>query len=379
LNPDLLEQRIGRLDRIGQNETINIYVPYLKGIAQAVLFRWYHEGLDAFEHTCPAGQTVYVQLIDELYGAMFQPDSDIDQLITKTCTLYQELTDALHRGRDRLLEYNSCRSHVATKMISRAVEYDKKSRLYEYMENVFDCYGVDTEIHSKGCYIIQPTDNMFMRFPGLADDGMTITYSRETALAFEDAHFLTWEHPLVSTAMDMVLNNEMGNTALTAIEYQGAPSGTLLLECLYIIEAAPIETLQTSRYLPPTTLRIVIDEKGKNHNDQLTHEAINVNRIQVDSDTSNKIVHAKLTVLKKMAAHSETLVQGQAKDILALAHNQSEETLMREINRLKALRLVNPNVRVDEINYFERQLKLLAQAIDSASLRLDAVRVIVAT
>src|SRR5690606_2451823 len=28
LNPDLLEQRIGRLDRIGQTEEVNIHVPY---------------------------------------------------------------------------------------------------------------------------------------------------------------------------------------------------------------------------------------------------------------------------------------------------------------------------------------------------------------
>lgn len=50
-NPDLLEQRIGRLDRIGQAHDIQIHVPYLEKTAQSVLVRWYHEGLDAFEHT----------------------------------------------------------------------------------------------------------------------------------------------------------------------------------------------------------------------------------------------------------------------------------------------------------------------------------------
>jgi len=33
-NPDVLEQRIGRLDRIGQTDTINIHVPYMAGTAQ---------------------------------------------------------------------------------------------------------------------------------------------------------------------------------------------------------------------------------------------------------------------------------------------------------------------------------------------------------
>ncbi|MCL4156191.1 UNVERIFIED_CONTAM: hypothetical protein GTU68_006004, partial [Idotea baltica] len=47
-NPDLLEQRIGRLDRIGQLRDIDIHVPYLKGTSQAILARWFDEGLNAF-------------------------------------------------------------------------------------------------------------------------------------------------------------------------------------------------------------------------------------------------------------------------------------------------------------------------------------------
>ncbi len=60
-NPDLLEQRIGRLDRIGQNAVIKIHVPYIEASEQQVLFRWYHEGLGAFQHTCPAGHQVWLE------------------------------------------------------------------------------------------------------------------------------------------------------------------------------------------------------------------------------------------------------------------------------------------------------------------------------
>ncbi|MCW8853680.1 MAG: RNA polymerase-associated protein RapA, partial [Gammaproteobacteria bacterium] len=41
LNPDLLEQRIGRLDRIGQTQNIQIHVPYLENSAQEIIFNWY--------------------------------------------------------------------------------------------------------------------------------------------------------------------------------------------------------------------------------------------------------------------------------------------------------------------------------------------------
>ena len=65
-NPDLLEQRIGRLDRIGQNAVIRIHVPYLPGTERQVLFRWYHEGLDAFSQTCPSGHQVYQQTLAQV-------------------------------------------------------------------------------------------------------------------------------------------------------------------------------------------------------------------------------------------------------------------------------------------------------------------------
>ncbi|MGL5974914.1 MAG: RNA polymerase-associated protein RapA, partial [Aeromonas sobria] len=67
LNPDLLEQRIGRLDRIGQQNNVEIHVPYLEGTAQRALQLWYHDGLDAFEQTCPTARPVFEAVRDELF------------------------------------------------------------------------------------------------------------------------------------------------------------------------------------------------------------------------------------------------------------------------------------------------------------------------
>lgn len=59
LNPDLLEQRIGRLDRIGQTETIKIHMPFLEDTAQQVLVSLYHQGANAFEHISVAALKVF--------------------------------------------------------------------------------------------------------------------------------------------------------------------------------------------------------------------------------------------------------------------------------------------------------------------------------
>ncbi len=379
LNPDLLEQRIGRLDRIGQAETISLHVPYLEGSAQQVMYRWYHEGLSAFEHTCPAGHSVYVQIEDVLLKALHNPadTTAIEQLVGDSHAMYTQMTEALHRGRDRLLEYNSCRMHIAESLRQRSLEADAKSTLGDYMDAVFDCFGVDSELHSENCIIIRPTDHMVNRFPGLADDGMTITYDRDTALSFEDAHYLSWEHSMVRDAIDMVVTNELGNTALTAVKYRGTQAGSVLLECLFVLEVAAVEALQSQRYLPPTTIRVVMDERGNDHGEKLAHDAINKAGAAVDVNTAVQVVRAKQKALKSLLQICEQRAQQQAPAIFKTAHAQAEDILMREINRLRALQKVNPNVRNAEIDFFDQQLKALTQLIDATRLRLDALRVVV--
>ena len=301
----------------------------------------------------------------------------IERLVSTSSELYAEMTEALHRGRDRLLEHNSCRMHVAELLRQRALDADAASTLDTYMERVFDCFGVDSEPHSENCQVVRPTETMVNRFPGLADDGMTVTYDRDTALSFEDAHFLTWEHPMVRAAMDMVIANEQGNTALTAISYRGARPGSILLECLFVLEAAAVEKLQSQRYLPPTTIRVVLDENGNDHSAKLAHEAINKAGARVDTNTAMQVVRARQQVLKVLLEDCERNAQQQAPAIFDQAHAQAEEILMREVNRLKALQQVNPNVRDAEIAFFEQQLNALNRLIDSTRLRLDALRVIV--
>ncbi|MFO7604268.1 MAG: RNA polymerase-associated protein RapA, partial [Gammaproteobacteria bacterium] len=183
LNPDLLEQRIGRLDRIGQAETIQIHVPYLEQSAQAIMAHWYHEGLDAFTHTCPAGHSVFLQVETSLLEALHQLDSgleDLPALLGTTQQLHQQMNEALQQGRDQLLEYNSCRPQQAQQLCAQAAAEDEVNQdsLSAYLEQVFDCFGVETEMHSAVSDIIRPGDHMQEPFPALNEDGMTVTYQR---------------------------------------------------------------------------------------------------------------------------------------------------------------------------------------------------------
>ncbi|WP_338040385.1 helicase-related protein [Methylocucumis oryzae] len=273
-NPDLLQQRIGRLDRIGQKHTIQIHVPYLQDSEQAVLFRWYDEGMNAFRINCSAAQPVADKLRTELDELLTDKQPAlINAFIAKTQTLGKDIELQLHNGRDILLELNSFRKDVADELIMQLKYYEQERNLWPYLEALFECYGVDTEFHSPECFIVKPSDHLrISHFPGLDEDGRTVTISRDCALAREDMQFMTWEHPMVSAAMDLILSSETGNAVISVTKHPNFKAGQFLLECLFVAECSAPAELQIGRFLPPTPIRILIDQHKNDLTDSIVHE-----------------------------------------------------------------------------------------------------------
>ncbi len=378
LNPDLLEQRIGRLDRIGQNAVINIHVPYIQQSAQAVMFRWYDEGMDAFRHTCPAGHSVFMRMQKELGKHLREPEQPIDEFIDQTAKLHDELNQALQQGRDKLLEANSCRPQLAEALTDQAMQRDYELNIFKFMERIYDCYGVNSELRGQDSWVITPSNNMLTKMPGLPDDGMTVTYSRNVALANEDVHFLSWEHPFVRNAMDLILSSEFGNTALIAIKYAGVKPGSLLVDSHFLMEFSDSSSLGNSRFFPSSSITIVIDEHGKQHGHILDRSVIKQLMQRVDIDTSIKIVKARQNELGELLQSAEAAAEQQLPELIESARQRGQQVFGKEIDRLTALQKINPSVRNEEIEFFRDQSHQFEASLSHARFRLDAVRVMVA-
>jgi len=106
---------------------------------------------------------------------------------------------------------------------------------------------------------------------------------------------------------------------------------------------------------------------------------INSIREPIRTETAIRIIRGYTGLLRDMLDASETLANSQTPALLAAAHEQSQQLLGKEIHRLEVLARVNPNVRKEETEFLELQQEAVAAALDSATLRLDALRVLVAT
>jgi ATP-dependent helicase HepA len=377
-NPDLLEQRIGRLDRIGQRHTIHLHVPYLVNTAQEIMFHWYEDGLGAFTSPCRTGQALFDQVEADLVRALKQTKDDARELIARTQTLNEQLLERLEKGRDRLLEYNSCRPGTAAVLHAQAMEADRTSRLPGYMGKIFDCFGVHSEDHPGDSLILSPAEDMVTAFPHLPDEGLTVTFSRKTALIHENWQYLTWCHPMVTGAMDMVSGTENGNATLTSFKYPDFTPGSIFIECYYIIESPLHREPVLRKLVAPQLIRLLIDETGTSHERELSHDVIESTRNSVSKQVAMKIISMKQSSLKKMIEQCNQSAIQLTPQIVDDARKAIDARLKPEITRLQDLKKINPAIRREEIDFFVLHLDRAHRLLDSALPRLDAVRVLVA-
>lgn len=373
-HPGLLEQRIGRLDRIGQTETIAIHVPHPAGSHLETLARWYHDGLNAFEKSLEGEREVmdrFGRRLHELLTAR-NPAKKLDPLISETRTFHAQIVRDLEQGQDRLLQMNSCRPEAAAQIIAQIRAYDQDRQLDEFMLRLFDHYGVHVEDMAERTYLAVPAALTTDAFPELPEEGLTLTCDRTKALSREEISFLTWDHPIVTGAIDLLLGSTQGNSSFAL--WPGGNEQTIYLETLFVLEPVAPPALHADRFLAPTPFRIVVDPKGGEVSGEVNPDpdalrAGSVFQLLDNGRIKHKLLPAMLEKCRQHAAERATA-------IIAASLNSMQTLLRGECERLRDLKKVNDHIREEEITLLESQMEDLSKHIQDAPLRLDAVRLI---
>tara|TARA_Y100000310_G_scaffold344877_2_gene460204 strand:- start:970 stop:3900 length:2931 start_codon:yes stop_codon:yes gene_type:complete len=394
-NPDLVEQRIGRLDRIGQRHVVTIHVPYLSDSVHELLFRYYHEGLNLFVEPNPAAQNLFPDTQPQLETLIYSCaragslPPQLGQFIKDTARLNLDRKEMLAGGRDRLLELNSNRSEVSARLIDEILTNEGGATLQHYMSQVCDLHGLESDPLDLNVDLLKPTERMQrhvavsletqqrFRFPELPEDGVRITFDRATALAREDVLFMSWESPMVIQAMDLVMTDILGNCCAIVIKHPSFPTGTVLVEALYQVETVAPAELQVHRYLPAALVRCLMDADGHNIASQHEYQSFCGQELSIDPNDLFRIIESQAAGLKTMISQAAESANAVLKQVIDVAMREMAQDLETELHRLTELRKVNANVRTEEIDFLQSTRQRMTQAIHKAALRHDAIRVII--
>ena len=372
-DPELLEQRIGRLDRIGQTSTIHIHVPFLPGSKDGILARWYHEALDAFQKNLTGASQIKDSFQKQIDKISSDYDADaLEKLIAKSAAEKKKISKHLQRGHDRLLELNSCRSEVAKPVIEAIRRQDDDLDFETFFIRVLDHLNVQVEELGLRSYLLKSGASQTASLPGLNPEGCMVTFSRARAIAREDIGFITPDHPLVRSALDAVLGVETGNSVFGV--WKSSESNAVFLEVHFVLECIAPSALHADRFLPATPLRVVVDQGLNDVSDDEGFRNASIEKGDVFSLLDTPVFRKKH--LPSMFAKAEAIVAKQKDIIVETAQKQAAEQIDREVERLEDLRQINTHVRPSEIEALKSLKSSLNESLQGATIRADALKLV---
>ncbi len=372
-DPELLEQRVGRLDRIGQSEAINIHVPFEPDTESEILARWYHEGLSAFERNLHGAAEIARELDADLRTLLENPDAKkLTAFLKRSRKLATEVSARMAEGHDRLLELNSSQPGKAAALIERIERRDTDPAFEEFALELFDHFGIHIEELGYRGYLLRPGHLLTDAFPALPDEGMSVTFDRRRALSREDLGFFSMDHPMIRGAIDLLLGEETGNAAFGVWRVPGPDA--VYLEAHAIAECVAPAALHVDRFLPPHPIRVAVDHRLQDESENVKLSGAKLEKGDLFRLLHNETLKRKL--VPAMLAEAQRLAGVELERLVKAARAKMTSELKAEIDRLRHLSAVNEQIRPEEIEALEAQRTALGEALGGTRLRLDAVRLV---
>ena len=380
LDPDLLEQRIGRLDRIGRGgNDIDIHIGVVRDSAQHAVARWYDEALDAFRSSPADGRELLRRFGELLRGLAAQHalggddvDQELDALIDETRAAHLDLSREIQAGRDRLLELASL--HAGDGALEQALhEGDADNGAHEFAQRLLERFGIDVEDLGGGVLKLDPEYLSTEALAGFEGGPISATFDRALALRRDDLPLLRLDHPLLMGALDVLLGSESGNAAFMIDA--ALPPRQALLEAVFVLECVADRKLDVERFLPALPLRVVMDTRQREIPRFSPSPAALRRALEEPIDVA-RYRRVLLRLLPPMLASAETAARARATREIDRATREADAHLEARQHRLVALMHVNPAVRGEHVDAVLQERESLREALSGARLRLDSLRFI---
>ena len=370
-NPMRVEQRIGRIDRIGQNRVVmigNLYVT--DSIEERVL--------DVLEHRIHAFEQI-VGVLDEILG-----DAETD--IRRIMALAEEQRAAAIEDFAQRHEQRRRAAIAAGNMLGDFI-MDTKSFRREIVERItgqtasisqtdFGAFilrlagDVGTHIQSIG------EDSFSLRFQGqfldqfrqqLFPDGPVVraTLRRDALRAMAGETLMAFGHPIVDKIMDLVLADDYpGNTGTRVIQSgDHLPPTTGWLFHYQFVVPVPRET--------EILLHVFVDDSGLVDLDIGEALVVRATRFSDEQPIAPDQIPDNLQDSRKIADLHAMIHRAQVQDE---AQRESQERFAREAERIEALFEYQERIHADRIASLESRIAEIESLSETQQRILPALR-----
>ncbi len=228
-DPLIVEQRIGRLDRIGQTQKVRVWCPVLEEDPEESAFEILRDKYKVFEKAWSGA------------GLVDLKESDLMDTQNKK----QDLEQLQKKGKFNKINFNKEEAATLVNSLNSFGSVD----IREFLDSLYDLFGIEVEdFDTRGNWRVFSSSLMFVDyFPGLGESGeRVLTFDRSQALAREDMTFFTLDHPDFIVCLEFLINSEEGRLALATLPF--VEKTDLYFESLQKVEGRQEVTTQAWSY-----------------------------------------------------------------------------------------------------------------------------------
>lgn len=362
-------------------DKLHLLVPVVADTPQEMTARWLHDGLNAFGSASEgqieaAGEFAKAAHdIAKRIGVKHNPklDDELKAVNKKTASAVDAAGKKLAKHADTFLDAVSFRGPAAEQMFNRMNSSDEDDSLDVFMNRMFETLGILVETKGPRIIYVKPNPEMSFHFDAIPKEGLTFAYHRNVAATREDAILLTWDHPLISRATDVLLGTPSGNTSY--VVWEDERSQIVLLEGIFLAhpKAGSMPKL-VSRYMPITPVRVVLSHEYEDMSSEYTSEVVNKmvrngrrEWIRNNARPLHNIVPGMMRALTQRA-------DIRMRELAAKAAHQMDTVYAADIARLK--RLPDTKARRAGIKQLEDQLTGCKNSFAEPALVSDQLRLI---
>ncbi|BDG04215.1 RNA polymerase-associated protein RapA [Anaeromyxobacter oryzae] len=418
-SPLVLEQRIGRLDRLGQTQPVEIHVPVEPG-EETFLADLYQKEIGIFDEPVGGLDAVLASLPDELdalrrkrtertreafrqdlaarVAAARKAQHEGDPLLDIRSASLPELARLVRGAFERMGEDPPEGIDGAGEVALPAIE-EALVTLSRWLEEELEEVATDVG-HRIGMEVdtdqnVHPFEVAFTIGAGMrieALPGMEMpeepetflgSFWRETAVARDELNWFATGHKLVEALVGLVRDGDAGRTASLKREWAPRRGGMYarfeprLATAADVAPGARVASRQASRYLDLSPIAVLVDlDVGNRHvpggAQRLEDEIDEVQDAKIGPAPANVLAAARAAAERE----AQQILARRKEEALAilLAHADAEEERLVEA----AFQGGAPKERIEgALGVLRQHREVVAKAIDRVRMDLDAATVVV--
>jgi ATP-dependent helicase HepA len=242
-NPMKVEQRIGRIDRIGQPKTVKIFNFSTVGTIEERVVSVLHDRIGVFQNTIGGLDPILGDVEHDLRKIFLMAESEaqkaLDNLAKQIETRVRDARLVEERMGDLIMDTKSFRKDEIKELLDQhsILNTDDLRRFVICALAELDV-RIEEEAEHPGIFGLRLSDRFLAAFPQFAKEEIKtrVTFEPSVALEFEEVDFLAFGHQLVDALVTRVRSQGYGGRAAvrTILTYdQGPAEGWLFV---YVLE-----------------------------------------------------------------------------------------------------------------------------------------------